>query len=103
MLSSSVIPGNERAVQKLKDNLSRQGAKIITYHTSDVHASGHGNAEEAKWIHSQIKPKFFVPVHGYHYMLRVHADLGEEMGVKKENIIVPDNSSIIEIINGKRS
>ncbi len=102
VLSSSVIPGNERAVQKLKDNLSRQGAKIITYHTSDVHASGHGNAEEAKWIHRQIKPKFFVPVHGYHYMLRVHADLGEEMGVKKENIIVPDNSSIIEIINGEK-
>jgi ribonuclease J len=102
VLSSSVIPGNERAVQKLKDNLSRQGAKIITYHTSDVHASGHGNAEEAKWIHRQVKPKFFVPVHGYHYMLRVHADLGEEMGVKKENIIVPDNSSIVEIINGEK-
>lgn len=102
VLSSSVIPGNERAVQKLKDNLSRQGAKIITYHTSDVHASGHGNAGEAKWIHSQIKPKFFIPVHGYHYMLRVHADLAEEMGVKRENIMVPDNSSIIEIIDGEK-
>src|SRR3989344_4224673 len=51
VLSSSVIPGNERAVQKLKDNLSRQGAHIITYHASDVHASGHGNREEAAWIH----------------------------------------------------
>jgi len=102
VLSSSVIPGNERAVQKLKDNLSRQGAKIITYHTSDVHASGHGNAEEARWIHSQIRPKFFIPVHGYHYMLRVHADLAEEMGVKKENIMVPDNSSVIEIVDGQK-
>jgi ribonuclease J len=102
VLSSSVIPGNERAVQKLKDNLSRQGAKIITYHTSDVHASGHGNAGEAKWIHSQIHPKFFIPVHGYHYMLRVHADLAEEMGVAKSNTIVPDNSSIIEIIDGEK-
>ncbi|MDO8552740.1 MAG: RNase J family beta-CASP ribonuclease [bacterium] len=100
VLSSSVIPGNERAVQKLKDNLSRQGAHIITYHTSDVHASGHGNREEAAWIHRQIKPKFFVPLHGYHYMLRVHADLAEELGVPEKNIIVPDNGSIIEIQNG---
>lgn len=102
VLSSSVIPGNERAVQKLKDNLSRQGARIITYHASDVHASGHGNREEAVWIHKQIRPKFFVPVHGYHYMLRVHADVAEELGVPRENIIVPDNSSIIEIIGGEK-
>lgn len=102
ILSSSVIPGNERGVQKLKDNLSRQGAHIITYQTSDVHASGHGNREEAVWIHKQIKPKFFIPLHGYHYMLRVHADLAEELGVKAENIIVPDNGSIIEIANGEK-
>ncbi len=102
VLSSSVIPGNERAVQKLKDNLSRQGAHIITYHASDVHASGHGNREEAAWIHRQIKPKFFVPQHGYHYMLRVHADLAEEMGVPKENIVIPDNSSIVEIIKDEK-
>jgi ribonuclease J len=102
VLSSSVIPGNERAVQKLKDNLSRQGAHIITYHASDVHASGHGNREEAVWIHKQIKPKFFVPVHGYHYMLRVHADLAVEMGVDPKNVIVPDNSSVLEIIGGEK-
>ncbi len=102
VLSSSVIPGNERAVQKLKDNLSRQGAHIITYHASDVHASGHGNREEAAWIHSQIKPKFFVPVHGYHYMLRVHGDLAVEMGVKPENICIPDNSSLIDIKAGEK-
>lgn len=100
VLSSSVIPGNERAVQKLKDNLSRQGAHIITYQTSDVHASGHGNREEAVWIHKQIHPKFFVPLHGYHYMLRVHADLAEELGVPSENIVIPDNSSVIEIQGG---
>ncbi len=102
VLSSSVIPGNERAVQKLKDNLSRQGAHIITYHASDVHASGHGNREEAVWIHKQIKPKFFVPVHGYHYMLRVHGDLAVEMGVQPQNVIIPDNSSVVEIIDGAK-
>ncbi len=100
VLSSSVIPGNERAVQKLKDNLSRQGAHIITYHASDVHASGHGNRGEAEWIHKQIKPKFFMPMHGYHYMLRVHADLAEEVGINPKNIIIPDNSSIVEIQGG---
>ncbi len=102
VLSSSVIPGNERAVQKLKDNLSRQGAHIITYHASDVHASGHGNREEAVWIHKQIKPKFFIPVHGYHYMLRVHGDVAVEMGVKPENIVIPDNGSIIDIKAGEK-
>jgi len=100
VLSSSVIPGNERAVQKLKDNLSRQGAHIITYHASDVHASGHGNREEAVWIHKQVRPKFFVPVHGYHYMLRVHGHLAHELGMPKENIMIPDNGTIIEIFDG---
>lgn len=102
VLSSSVIPGNERAVQKLKDNLSRQGAHIITYHASDVHASGHGNREEAAWIHKQVRPKFFVPVHGYHYMLRVHGHLAHELGLPKENIMIPDNGSIIEIYDGEK-
>ena len=102
VLSSSVIPGNERAVQKLKDNLSRQGAHIITYHASDVHASGHGNREEAAWIHRQIKPKFFIPVHGYHYMLRVHADLAVELGLPQNHIMIPDNSSVVEIESGEK-
>ncbi|HUO50209.1 MAG TPA: ribonuclease J [Candidatus Paceibacterota bacterium] len=102
VLSSSVIPGNERAVQKLKDNLSRQGAHIITYHTSDVHASGHGNRGEAEWIHSQVKPKFFIPVHGYHYMLRVHADVATDLGMDPKHIAIPDNSSIIEITDGEK-
>ncbi|PIR83953.1 hypothetical protein COU18_00880 [Candidatus Kaiserbacteria bacterium CG10_big_fil_rev_8_21_14_0_10_51_14] len=101
VLSSSVIPGNERAVQRLKDNLSRQGPHIITYHASDVHASGHAYREEAAWIHRQIKPKFFVPVHGYHYMLRVHADLAVELGVKSGNAVIPDNGTIIDIKGGE--
>jgi ribonuclease J len=101
MLSSSVIPGNEKAVQKLKDNLSRQGAKIIHYRIADVHSSGHANRDETAWIHKQIHPRFFVPVHGYHYMLRVHGDIAKDAnGLKDEDIVIPDNSSIIEIQNG---
>ncbi len=101
MLSSSVIPGNERAVQKLKDNLSRQGAKIIHYRIADVHSSGHANHDETAWIHKHIRPKFFMPAHGYHYMLRVHADIAKEAnGLKEEDVVVPDNGSVIEIQNG---
>jgi ribonuclease J len=101
MLSSSVIPGNERSVQKLKDNLSRQGAHIIHYRIADVHSSGHANREETAWIHKKIHPKFFMPVHGYHYMLRVHGEIAKETnGLKDEDVIIPDNSSIIEIQEG---
>ena len=100
LLSASVVPGNERSVQKLKDNLSRQGSRIITYQTSDVHSSGHANRDETAWIHRKINPKFLVPVHGYHYMLRVHTDIGYAGGIPKENMIIPDNGMIIEIQEG---
>jgi len=100
LLSSSIIPGNERSVQKLKDNLARQGAKIIHYRTSDVyiHSTGHGNRGELEWIHKKVGAKYFMPMHGNHYMLRVHEDLAESIiGMPKENIIVPDDGSILEI------
>lgn len=97
LLSSSIIPTNHSAVVNLKDRLYRSEAKVITYLDSDVHASGHGNRDELKWIHNQIPYKFFVPLHGNHYMLRLHEELVESLGVPKENIIVPDNGAIIEI------
>jgi ribonuclease J len=75
ILSSSVIPGNERAITGLKDNLFRHDSKIITYHDTDVHASGHGKHEELAWIQRQIPHKFFMPVHGHHYMLKMNADI----------------------------
>lgn len=97
VLSSSIVPGNERAVQKLKDNLSRQGARIIDRQTMDVHASGHANRDETFWIHQKINPRFFMPLHGYHYMLRVHADIAKACGRQEDEIIVPDNGAILEI------
>ncbi|MEK9182329.1 MAG: ribonuclease J [Patescibacteria group bacterium] len=101
LLSSSIIPGNEKTVRGLKDNLARQGAKIIHYRTSDVyiHSSGHGNRGEIEWLHKKIKSKFFIPVHGWHSMLRLHAELAETLGVAKKNIAIPDNGSIMEIRN----
>lgn len=100
LMSSSVVPGNERAVQNLKDKLSRQGAHLIHYKTSDVHSSGHANHDELMWIHRKVHPKFFIPVHGYHYMLRVHADIERKLGMQEENIVIPDNGMIIEISEG---
>lgn len=96
LMSSSIIPGNEREVQRLKDNISRQGVHIIHYKTSDIHSSGHANSEELAWIHQKIHPRFFMPVHGYHYMHRIHADIAMR-GIPEENIIIPDNGMIIEI------
>lgn len=100
LLSSSVIPGNEKSVQKLKDNLSRQGAKIIHYRVADVHSSGHANHDETLWIHKAIKPKFFMPIHGSHFMLRVHGEIAREAGMPEDNVIIPDNGSIIDIVEG---
>ncbi|PIQ66560.1 MAG: hypothetical protein COV96_00720 [Candidatus Zambryskibacteria bacterium CG11_big_fil_rev_8_21_14_0_20_42_18] len=97
VLSSSVIPGNERAISKLKDNLYRNDSKIITYLDSDVHTSGHGKRGETEWLHKQIPYKFFMPIHGHHFMLKIHAELAASLGCPRENIIVPDNGSIIEI------
>ena len=97
LMSSSVVPGNERAVQNLKDKLSRQGAHLIHYKTSDIHSSGHANHDELVWIHKRIHPKFFMPVHGYHYMLRVHADIERKLGMPEENMVIPDNGMIFEI------
>ncbi len=103
LLSSSVIPTNYNAVVKLKDNLYRSGAKIITYLDSDIHASGHGNRDELAWIHKQMKYKFFMPLHGNHYMIRQHAEMAYTLGVPKEDVVIPDNGSVVEIQNeGKK-
>jgi len=99
ILSSSVIPGNERAVTILKDNLFRHDCRIITYLDSDVHTSGHGKRGELEWIHGQIPYRFFMPVHGNHFMLKMHAELARTLGAKAENVVVPDNGSIIEIVD----
>lgn len=105
VLSSSIVPGNEKAVQKLKDNLARHGVKIVHYRTSDVyiHSTGHGNKGEIEWLHKKLKPKFFIPIHGNHYMLRLHAELAENLGMPASNMVIPDNGTVIEISeNGEK-
>ncbi len=100
ILSASIVPGNERAVEKMKDLLVRQGVRIISYRTSGedfVHATGHGNQEDVKWLHRKTHPKFFIPIHGNHYRLVLHKALAVDLGMPEENVVVPDNGSIIEI------
>ncbi len=102
VLSSSVIPGNEIAVQTLKDNIYRRNVKVINYRSASVHASGHGNAGELIWVQQTLKPKFLLPVHGHHYHLKSHMYASIENGFPKENIVVPDNGTIIDIIKGEQ-
>ncbi len=104
VFSSSVVPGNEISVQKLKDNIYRKGARIIHYRTggAHVHSTGHGNIGELIWIQQQVKPKFLMPVHGHHSMLRCHAYASVDAGFKKENIIIPDNGVVVDFIKGER-
>ncbi|MCD6402653.1 ribonuclease J [bacterium] len=97
ILSSSVIPGNERTVQIVKDNILRQGAKVFHYQMMDIHASGHARQEELKKMIDIIKPRFFLPIHGQYSMLVAHADLAKEMGIPEENIIVCENGQIINL------
>lgn len=100
VLSSSVIPGNEISVQKLKDNIYRRNVKVINYQGSHVHASGHGNAGDLVWVHQTVKPRFLIPVHGHHYHVKSHFFVAVENGFPRENIVVPDNGTIIDIKNG---
>lgn len=101
ILSSSVIPGNEISVQRLKDNLYRHGCRIIHYRASDVHSTGHGNTGELVWIREQVKPRFFMPGYGYHSMLRCHAQAQIDAGFPKDNVCIPDNGTIVDFIEGK--
>lgn len=102
VLSSSVIPGNEISVQKLKDNLYRTGATLIHYRSSDVHSTGHGNTGELIWINQQVNATFFMPAYGYYSMTRCHAKAVEQAGRPKESIILADNGMVIDIVDGQK-
>jgi ribonuclease J len=104
MFSSSVIPGNEVSIQKLKDNLYRNDLKIIHYGMAEIHSGGHARQEDLVWINKTVNPKFFMPGYGNHSMLRIHAQvIHERNNFPKENIVVPDNGTVVEIVdNGSK-
>ncbi len=101
IFSASVIPGNERTIQKLKDRLYRLSDNIIHSNIMDVHTSGHSNRRDIKEIINQIKPTYLIPVYANHFMLKEAAKIAYGMGYKKDEVIVPDNGSVIEIDRGK--
>ena len=102
VLSSSVIPGNEVAVQKLKDNIYRKNVRVVNYRTEDtVHSSGHGSAGELNWVRQKVKPKYLMPVHGHHFHLKSHMFAAIEDGFPRDNIFVPDNGTILDVKNGE--
>ena len=90
IISASPIPGNERMVYNVINNLYRHGCRVIYESLAEVHVSGHAYQEELKLIHSLIKPKFFMPVHGEHRHQKKHAELAMKMGMPSSCIIVPD-------------
>ncbi len=100
IFSSSVVPGNERSVQNLRDALYRKGAKVIHYEMMDVHAGGHAPIEDLKMMINLIKPKFFMPIEGNYYMLKLHGEVAESVGVPPGNIAIPDNGQVV-LINQK--
>ena len=102
IFSSSVIPGNERTIQNLMDMVVRQGAKVINYEMMDIHAGGHAKEEDLKLMMRLLKPKYFMPIEGNHFMLRAHAELAEQVGIPKENIFIADNGQAVELAKNPR-
>ncbi|HXK35982.1 MAG TPA: ribonuclease J [Candidatus Paceibacterota bacterium] len=97
VFSSSVIPGNERSVQYLKDMLYRAGVKVYHYQMMDIHAGGHAQQEDLKQMMLLIRPSFLIPHHGHYSMMVSNGEIGKSVGIPEENIIIADNGQIINL------
>lgn len=101
IISASPIPGNTKLITKLIDILISKGAEVIYDAMEEVHVSGHACREELKLIHSLIKPKYFVPVHGEYRHLKEHAELAKSLGMDEKNIFLLDNGDVLELTGKK--
>ena len=102
ILSSSPIPGNERSVSGLMDNLFRAGAKVVYQKLMDVHTSGHANQEDLKLMLALIKPKYLIPMHGERHKLMLHGQIAKEMGIiDDDHCLVSDDGQVIEFYKGR--
>ena len=97
ILSSSPIPGNEKSVGRVIDELEKLGAEVIYNQLADVHVSGHACQEELKLMLSLVKPKFFMPVHGEYRFLKQHGELAVSVGTPKENVFIMENGRTLEL------
>lgn len=97
IISATPIPGNEKYVSKVIDDLMKIGAEVIYSSLEDVHVSGHACQEEQKLIITLAKPKFFIPVHGEYRQLRAHSETAKKLGIEAKNIFMMTNGRILEL------
>ncbi|MDP4094160.1 MAG: ribonuclease J [Bacillota bacterium] len=97
IISANPIPGNEKFISKVIDELFKKGADVIYEALADIHVSGHACQEEIKLIHSLVKPKFFMPVHGEYRHLQQHANLAKSLGMPDENIFIMEIGKVLEL------
>lgn len=99
IISATPIPGNEKFISRVINQLYRCGAQVVYEAMAEVHVSGHARQEELKLMHALVKPKYFIPVHGEYRMLWQHAELAESMGTPTQNIVIPEIGQVIEMTN----
>ena len=97
LISASPIPGNEKSIYQVINNLYRKGAEVVYESLEKIHASGHACQEELKIMHSIIKPKFFIPVHGEYRHLKKHVDLAKAMGMRSSQTLICDIGDTVEL------
>ena len=97
IISATPIPGNEKLVSRVVDQLFKKGAEVVYGSSEAVHVSGHACQEELKLMQTLVKPKYFIPVHGEYRHLKQHGELGNSIGVPKSNILIPEIGDVIEV------
>lgn len=101
IISASPIPGNEKSISNVINELCRRGAEVIYSSLEDIHVSGHACQEELKLVHRLLKPKYFIPIHGEYRHLKQHAILAEKLGLSKSNIFILDIGETFELTSNK--
>lgn len=97
IISATPIPGNEKLVSRVINQLFQKGAEVIYKSLAEIHVSGHACQEELKLMQSLVRPKFFIPVHGEYRHLKQHGELAVALGLPEENILIPENGGVIEV------
>ena len=97
IISASAIPGNEKAISRIINELYRKGAEVVYEKSEGLHVSGHACQEELKIVHALTNPRFFIPVHGEQRHLQIHAKLAQQMGMNPKNIVISDIGQTVEV------
>jgi ribonuclease J len=97
IISASPIPGNERSIVAVLDNLTREGVNVIYNKILDIHTGGHAQQEELKLMMALVKPKYLMPIHGEHHMLVAHGKLAQSLGMPEDNVKILGNGDVLEV------